>query len=224
MELTSYNDIFGKYEFASESESQYTKLSALQSLVLGNEIKLKEIPFLKEFKCVKDFFESPLYDKKETNLKKIFSAGIILGMEKGILPFSIEKTPSSIAATIDAGLDNAKIAYKVAIGDIDVIEAVDHLIDNAAAKTITIADKIIDKGAPIVITKLTQALTKIFPPAKILTPIINEVTNRATPVIKKVVYTGINLVASYTKDIVRTAARVVVNIGKKVSNWIKRLK
>ena len=220
MKLTEYNEENGKNECAVELNDQFSKMTALQSLLIGENLSTEEIPFIKEFKCVQKFFDSPIFAKEETSFKKVFATGIIAAIDKGILPFHIEKAPEAIAATIDTGLTQAKIAYMLDKGAIDAIDAADILIDKTAARMTTLADKVIEKGVPIVAHKITQIAVRIFPPAIVVAPIIETVVNRATPLIKAFVHKGIEKVASVAKTVVRKVAQTAVKIGKKITNWI----
>ena len=223
MIITEYNEDYGEYEFANESESQYSKIASLQSLVLGNEIATQDLPFLKEYECIKRFFDAPFNSPEETSLKKVFATGIVAAIGKGILPFTIDKSPEVIASTIDSGLSSAKIAYKVAIGDIDAIEAADKLIDHCAAKMITVADKALDYGIPIVAKVIPQMIARVFPPAAKVAPQIESLINRSTPLIKQIVHKGINHIASYAKSIVQSVAKSAKSMVKASCKVFKSL-
>ena len=209
--------------FINENDSQYSKLSAIQSLALGKELDLqKDIPSLKEIKCVNDFFEEPLNSPKDTSLKKVVAAAIIAGAEKGILPFDLpNKRPEAIAAIVDTGLSRAKIAYKAENGSLDLIEAVDKLIDMTAARIMTVLDKIIDKSQPIVIAAISRVISMVYPPAVIICPVVASVISKAKPVVKEIVRKGINIISTNAKVFVRVAAKAVSTVGNKVLNWLK---
>ena len=117
MYFEEYNEDYGRNEFGNQFEKEVTQMSALQSFLLGNELTEEEIPFIKEFKCVKDFLEIPLNDPREADLKKLFSTAIVTAIDKGVLPFTInENSPLAIASLVDEGMTRLKVAYQTATG------------------------------------------------------------------------------------------------------------
>jgi hypothetical protein len=223
MNISSYNDNFDRQKFVNEADKQNSQLSAIQSLIIGKELDTqKDIPALKEIKCLNTFFEEPLNSLKETPLKKIFATATIAGMQKNILPFQIkDKTPEAIAATIDTGLTRAKIAYKTATGSLTPLEATDKLIDTLAARTVTVLDKVIDKGAPIVAAEISKKIAQRFPPAKFIRPVIEHVIINATPKIKEFVHKGVGIAALGAKTLVREKTKNVAKVGQRILEMLK---
>jgi hypothetical protein len=223
MKISSFNDNLDKQSFVDGVDSQYSRLSAIQNLVLGKELDLqKDIPLLREIKCVNDFFEEPLDSPKATSLKKIVAMAIIAGSEKGILPFDLPNTnPETIAAIVDTGLTHAKISYLVAKGSLDLIEAMDKLIDMTASRTIAVLDKVIDKHLPIVISVIRQTIERVFPPAKIICPVIEQFIYKAKPIIKEAVHKGVRIISINAKVLVKEAAKSIAKVGRKVLDWLK---
>lgn len=171
MEFANYNEDYGKNELGNQVENSVIQMSALHSLLVGKELSKEELPFIKEFKCVKDFLEMPINDSKERNLKKMFAAAIVMAKEKGVLPFEMDTSSVAIASAIDEGLTRLKTGYQVATGELDAIEAADILIDKATARIIAIVDKAIDHIMPIVVDKLCQVLVKNIQPPQRLFPL-----------------------------------------------------
>lgn len=221
MKFAEYNEDYGRNEFGMQFEKEITQMTALQSLLLGNELNAEEFPIIREFKCVKEFLDLPMNDKKEGILKKLFTTSIVITKEKGQLPFELPSTPIEIASAVDEGLTRLKVAYKTATGELDSIEAADALIDRAAVRAIAVADKIIEKGVPVVLDKLCVALTKIYPPAITLVPIIKASERYITIGTKMAVRKGINTLAKIAKPVVRKTITTVKSVAKKVMNFLK---
>jgi hypothetical protein len=185
---------------------------------LGKELNDKETEFIRESKCVKEFLDLPLNAPQEGKLKKIYSTAIVTALDKGTLPFKIEKDPVAIASTIDEGLTRIKVAYKIDQGDFTSQEAADYIVDKVAARAIAQTEKIIEKGVPIVLDAACVALTNICPPAAAIVPIIKLSEKYITPVVKEVVRKGINILAEGAKEIVSSVIEGVKAIGKTIKD------
>ena len=220
MKFAEYNEDYGRNEFGMQFEKEITQMTALQSLLLGNELNAEEFPMIREFKCVKEFLDLPMNDKKERILKKLFTTSIVIAKEKGLL-LKIPSSPIEIASAVDEGLTQLKVAYKTATGELDSIEATDALIDRAAVRAIAVADKIIEKGVPVVLDKLCFALTKIYPPATTVVPIIKASERYITIGTKIAVRKGINTLAKIAKPVVQKAVTKAKSVAKKVMNFLK---
>lgn len=172
MKFTAYNEDEGRNEFGTHIEGESRKYSALQSLLSGRELEKEEVESLKEFKVVQLFLDSPVGDASEAKIKKVFAAAIIAANEKGILPFSInDKSPIAIASAVDEGLNRVKLSYKLAKEELDVIEVADKLIDATVARVITVADKVIERGVPVVLNRVCDLIIKVYPPASVFVPV-----------------------------------------------------
>lgn len=214
MKFENYDE--GKFQ--SQYQSEIVEISALQSLILGKELNDKETEFIRESKCVKEFLDLPLNAPQEGKLKKIYSTAIVTALDKGTLPFKIEKDPVAIASTIDEGLTRIKVAHKIAQGDFTSQDAADYIVDKVAARAIAQTEKIIEKGVPIVLDAACVALTNICPPAATIVPIIKLSEKYITPVVKKVVRKGINILAEGAKEIVSSAIEGVKTIGETIKD------
>lgn len=223
MKFKEYNQEYGKNELATSIQETSGKMAALQSLLLGEELKTNDVPGIKEFKCVQQFLDLPMNDRKEVLLKKAFAATIVIAKEKGTLPFELPKQfddPISIASTVDEALTRLKTSYLAGKGKLDPIEVADALIDRAAIRTMAIADKVIEKEVPVVIDKLCAALVKKCPPAVAVVPIIKKAEDFVTTATKQVVHKGIEIAAKSAKAVVRAAAKTVSKVTNKIKNFL----
>jgi len=216
MKFENYDE--GKFQ--SQYHSEIVKISALQSLILGKELNDKETEFIRESKCVKEFLDLPLNAPQEGKLKKIYSTAIVTALDKGTLPFKIEKDPVAIASTIDEGLTRIKVAHKIAQGDFTSQDAADYIVDKVAARAIAQTEKIIEKGVPIVLDAACVALTTICPPAVAIVPIIKSSEKYITPVVKEVVHKGINELAEGAKTVIKKGIEIAKGKGRKIKKEI----
>lgn len=221
MKFAEYNEDYGRNEFGNQFEREATQMTALQSLLLGNELTAEELPLIREFKCVKEFLDLPINDKKEAILKKLFATSIVIAKSKGLLPFEVPESPEAIASVVDESLTQMKVAYKTATGELDSIEAVDVLIDHVAVRAVAIADKVIEKGMPVVLDKLCMVMTKVYPPAITVVPVIKHAERYITVATKVIVRKGIRTLAQAAKPIVKQVATKVKSVARKVLNFLK---
>lgn len=221
MKFAEYNEDYGRNEFGNQFEKEATQMTALQSLLLGNEMTAEELPLIREFECVKEFLDLPVNDKKEAILKKLFATSIIIAKSKGLLPFEVPESPAAIASVVDEGLTQLKVAYKTATGELDSIEAVDVLVDRVTVRVVTIADKVIEKGMPVVLDKLCMAMTRVYPPAIAVVPVIKRAERYITIATKVVVRKGIHTLAQVAKPIVKQVVTTVKSVARKVLNFLK---
>lgn len=221
MKFAEYNEDYGRNEFGNQFEREATQMTALQSLLLGNELTAEELPLIREFKCVKEFLDLPINDKKEAILKKLFATSIVIAKSKGLLPFEVPESPEAIASVVDESLTQMKVAYKTATGELDSIEAVDVLVDRVAVRAVAIADKVIEKGIPVVLDKLCMVMTKVYPPAITVVPVIKHAERYITVATKVVVRKGIRTLAQAAKPIVKQVATKVKSVARKMLNFLK---
>lgn len=221
MKFAEYNEDYGRNEFGNQFEREATQMTALQSLLLGNELTAEELPLIREFKCVKEFLDLPINDKKEAILKKLFATSIVIAKSKGLLPFEVPESPEAIASVVDESLTQMKVAYKTATGELDSIEAVDVLVDHVAVRAVTIADKVIERGIPVVLDKLCMVMTKVYPPAITVVPVIKHAERYITVATKVVVRKGIPILAQAGKPIVKQVATKVKSVARKMLNFLK---
>lgn len=206
--------------FLEKSDEQMNILQAVGNVLLG-EVKAEDIPFIKEFKCVKEFLESPMNDAGELSLKKIFAAIIMIANEKEILPFRIPESAEEVASMVDDGLTRIKVAFKEQMGDIDTYKAADMLVDRVAVRTITIVEHTIDVGLPIVAEKLAT-LAKTHQYTAALAPFIETVLPCVAEPLKKVVVNGIKILAKESKPIIHKIIDKVKNFASTIMNkWRK---
>ena len=221
MKYTEYNEDAGRNEFGAHIEGESRKYSALQSLLSGRELEKEEVESLKEFKVVQQFLDSPVGDASEAKLKKVFAAAIMTAKEQSTLPFSIEdKSPIAIASAIDEGLNRVKLSYKLAKEELDVIEVADMLIDATVARVVTVADKVIERGVPVVLDNLCKVIARVYPPATVFVPVIKAAEKYIVPIAKMAVRKGLSVVAEGAKSFIHSTVKTLKNGVKKFASWL----
>ena len=205
-----------------EGISTYT---TIQSALL-DEVGLEEMPVSQPMQCMQDFLDAEINGDKDTAMKKLFAAGIALANDSGVLPLS-DNSPEMISTIADDTLTRAKVAYQVATGDIQIEDITDTLIDNAAARAMAVADVAVEKGLPLVIERVCDAVSLSFPPlaeaAQLAKPILKQVAVRVAPKVKEVVKKGIGLVANVAKQAARRVIDTVREKGGKVITWLQTM-
>jgi len=88
---------------------------------------------------VESYFEHELYSDKMRNLKKIISVATYIAQKSNLLSKIFDITPEQIAIIVDRGVTTAKVIYDVARGNKQAQDAVEVLIDHAAATVVYIA-------------------------------------------------------------------------------------
>ena len=202
-----------------EGISTYTTIQT----ALVDEIGLEESES-QPMQCMQDFLDAEINGDKDSAMKKLFAAGIALANDSGVLPLT-DNSPEMISTIADDTLTRAKVAYQVAKGDIQIEDVTDMLIDNAAARVMAVAEVVVEKGLPLVVERVCDAVSVVFPPlaeaAQLAKPILKHVAIRVAPKVKEVVKKGISVVASVAKQVAITAIDAIRETGRKVGSWIR---
>ena len=205
-------------DFVKRANPAMNKMTALQTLLSGKELSKEEVPLIKEFKTVQEFLNLPMGDKKEVVLKKAFATAVIIAKDKGVLPFEVNSS-EQIASLVDDGLTRMKVAYQTATGKMDTYQAVDALVDRVAVRVVGIADRVIEKGTPIVVDKLCKAMSK-HPYTMALVPFVKAAEKYIAPVAKAAVRVGVAAVAKAAKPILKKAIDTAKAVGKKIMSLL----
>ena len=205
-------------DFVKRANPAMNKMTALQTLLSGKDLSKEEVPLIKEFKVVQEYLDLPVGDKKEVILKKAFATAVTIAKDKGVLPFEVNSS-EQIASLVDDGLTRMKVAYQTATGKMDAYQAVDALVDRVAVRVVGIADRVIEKGTPIVVDKLCIAMSK-HPYTMALVPFVKAAEKYIAPVAKAAVRVGVAAVAKAAKPILKKAIDTAKAVGKKIMSWL----
>lgn len=205
-------------DFVKRANPAMNKMTALQTLLSGKELSNEEIPLIKEFKVVQDFLDLPMGDKKEVVLKKAFATAVTIAKDKGVLPFEVNSS-EQIASLVDDGLTRMKTAYQVATGKIDAYQAIDTLVDRVAVRIVGIADRVIEKGTPLVVDKLCKAMSK-NPKTAALVPFVKTAEKYIVPIAEAAVRAGVAAVTKVSKPLLKKAVDKVKAASQKILSWL----
>lgn len=201
MEYKDYIEDLSRFLLKREEQSKI--MSAVGSLLQG-DIKAEDIPYIKEFECIKKFLEEPLNSRGESALKKVFATAIIIANEKGLLPFRLPESAEEIASLIDDALNRLKVAYQQAIGRIDLDEAVDALVDRAEARAIAFVEYALEIGMPVLADKLEKIMYK-NPYTAPFAPFVGLALSYVAEPVKNTVCSGIRTIAKGAKNFLHKA-------------------
>ncbi len=155
---------------------------------------------------VQRYFDSPLDTKTDRDVKKVVAAAVEIAKKKNLLSDELKDgSTTQIAATIDAGLTTAKVAYKVGQNKLEPIEALDYLIDKTAARVIAVVDTTCKTVAGNVGASIGAAIGGVFSPAG---AVLGAKVGRVIGVagghqVAQIINGGVRLVASTAKTVVR---------------------
>lgn len=173
-----------------------------------------------------------LTPEEAADRKRTIATAVIKGIREGAIePMSAP----DIASLIDEGVTRMTIAHQVGDGKMDSIEAMDILIDHAAARVVTIADDLItkvEKGllekSDIIADRLVdraaiglKALASAFPLTRTLVPFIDTAAQFIKPMVRTVVKKGITIIANVARSVVKKA---VPFIAEKVKQGFRTIK
>lgn len=241
---TAFNisDVLQKNNMSRKMDEGLTQLAAISNIqydekAIDEQMAKTVMDVAKTVPFVQEFFDSPIGDQSEEEMKKIVTTSLIVGVQRGWVKLPVKEiTAEGLAASVDRTLTSAKTAYKVGAGKITASDAIetqtDHAvvvttkiinntIDRVADVAISHVDGLVDKVAPVV-SSVGVRLASAFPPTRVLAPYIPVIVERAKPIVKTCLKAGIRKVAEIAKPIVRKAVNLVANGAKKLCSGIKR--
>ena len=192
-------------------------------------------PNVKASKIINEHLTSCFGSEQENKAKKIVAAAAVIAKHKKVLPHAdVLTTPLAIASAADESMVRMKTAFKVGTGEMTVNEAVDKVVDYAAARTCAaidrvvptvkkIAEKAVEKVTPVVVNTVCSVVEKVCPPATVITTMVRNSTPYITETAKTVVNKGMEACAHYAKKAVTYGAekaKSVIKSGiKKIISW-----
>lgn len=139
--------------------------------------------------------------------KKIISIALMLASKAGAI--TLEPTAVVTASMSDEIVERIRVAAQVGKALLDPEEAISRLVDCAAVRMMVVADRVIEKGLPIVAEKIVLVIERVYPPASVLAPVIRTVVQMTTPIVKEYAHKGIRFMAESTKHIIKTGIKQV---------------
>jgi hypothetical protein len=169
------------------------------------------------------YFDAPLDAETDNDIKKVVAAAVEIAKKKKLLAEELNQASTiETTATVDAGMTAAKVAYKVEQKELEPIDALDYLIDKAAARVMAVVDATCKTAGGNIGAKVGAAIGGLFnPAAAVLGAKVGRVIGAAAgKKVAELVNVGVNIVASVAKTAVRTAYEGAKSVGRKVANWL----
>lgn len=171
-----FNIMIDKYILADKAaliENGIKKIESISNAVIEPEsvVAVNERPASILFDSA---LNSPFNSVQELNAKKVMATAMLIAKSKGILPEeSFNKLDGISAASIaDEAISRMKVAFQTSVGNIDVYEGADILIDKATARAMAVSDVLVAKGMDVAINKVATVVAKSYPP---LLPVVQMV-------------------------------------------------
>lgn len=189
--------------------------------VIGSE-SLPAVVNEKGSSLLESALKTPFNSLQELNAKKVMAAALVIAKRKGVLPSGIPADADAIdiASLADDAVSRMKVAYQTSIGNIDVYEGADALIDQATARVMTISDKAVAQGVDLAIDKAGAVIARAYPPALPIVAVIKNYQPFITEKAQSLVKNGIQKLNSYAKANVRKAGEY---IKTKVASKVRSL-
>lgn len=171
----------------------------------------------KGLQVVSDYLEADFENPINSNIKKVVATAAIIAKGKGVK--ALENIANDELTIITSeGINRTKLAYKVARGEMDPLDAADALIDNATATAGHIVVRKCQTVGANVGGAIGGAIGAVFGPAGAA---IGATAGRAVgyvagTVVGKVICKGVKKVAEVCKKVVRGVAEKAKEIGKKI--------
>lgn len=231
---------------AQQINNSLGKIMAIKSLIEGKELTANEQYSLKGIKVFNDFLESPLNSSEESNLKKAFTAAVMVSRAIGKIKLENNYTTEDITIAISGGLTRLKSQYLAGKGEYEektfnAKMAEDVILDHEIAALALLIERKIDEwceGLPNNIEELTDEhydelvaglnltisaiIATHFSPelAAQVSCWINEVAVKLRPTILNLINKGTKLIVDYVKPKIIEYVKKLAGTVQKIKNTI----
>jgi outer membrane lipoprotein SlyB len=191
--------------------------------IINEDGKFKIDTKHKEIKAVKEYFEAKLDSDYDKQFKTAISVATDIAKNKNLLPPSLkDKTPEEISMIVDKGVTSVKVAYKLANGELNAMDAVEYTIDRNTAILNSAIVTATTKYGGIVGGKVGGFIGSIFGPAGTVagTAIGTVVGKFAGSKVGEFINTGVKKVASVAKSVASSVVSGVKSVVSSVGNAI----
>lgn len=241
---TAFNitDVLQKNNMARKMDESLTQLAAIDNVqydekAIDAQMANTVMDVVKTVPLAQEFFDSPMGDKSEEEMKKIVTTSLIVGVQRRWVKLPLKEiTAEGLAASVDRSLTAAKTAYKVGAGKMTASDAIETQTDHAVVATTQIVNNVVDRVADFAVSKVDGIVDRVapvvsrvgirlvsaFPQTRTLAPYIPVLVERAKPIVKTLLKVGIRKVAEIAKPIVRKVYNFVANGVKKISRSVTR--
>ena len=176
----------------------------------------------KEIEAVKKYYLEKLDSKYDIAFKKAASVAFDIAKEKDLLPNDLKnKTPEDIAMLVDKGLTSSKVAYKVANGELNQIDAVEYTIDRSVSMLNSVIVTTATKYGGQIGEKLGAKIGSIFGPAgTVAGAMAGKVVGKyAGKVVGEVINKGVKIVSNGLKAVANKAIEFGKSAVSKIASF-----
>ena len=191
--------------------------------IINEDGKFKIDTKHKEIKAVKEYFEAKLDSDYDKQFKTAVSVATEIAKNKNYLPPALkDKTSEEISMIVDKGVTSAKVAYKLATGELNAMDAVEYTIDRNTAILNSAIVTATTKYGGIAGGKVGGFIGSIFGPAGTVagTAIGTVVGKFAGAKVGEFINTGVKKVASVTKSVASSVVSGVKSVASSVGNAV----
>ncbi len=177
----------------------------------------------KEIKAVKEYFEAKLDSDYDKQFKTAVSVATEIAKNKDLLPPSLkDKTPEEISMIVDKGVTSAKVAYKLANGELNAMDAVEYTIDRNTAILNSAIVTATTKYGGVAGGKVGGFIGSIFGPAGTIagTAIGTVVGKFAGNFVGGLINKGVKKIASVAKSLASSVVSGVKSVARSVGNVV----
>jgi len=177
----------------------------------------------KEIKAVKEYFEAKLDSDYDKQFKTAVSVATEIAKNKDLLPPSLkDKTPEEISMIVDKGVTSAKVAFKLANGELNAMDAVEYTIDRNTAILNSAIVTATTKYGGIAGGRVGGFIGSIFGPAGTIagTAIGTVVGKFAGNFVGGLINKGVKKIASVAKSVASSVVSGVKSVARSVGNAV----
>jgi len=179
-----------------------------------------------EIKAVKEYFEAELDSSKDALFKKAVATLTLLAQKRNLIhSHNSDYTPEELAMIVDKGVTEAKVAYKLAKGELSPIDAIEYTVDRKVVILNSAITTTCSRVGGKIGTKLGAAIGSVFGPSGTLIGgrVGDVVGKKAGYLVGKYIGEGVKKVATVAKKIAKNAwnsiKSTVSNVTSTVKSW-----
>ncbi|WP_226643137.1 hypothetical protein [Mesobacillus subterraneus] len=199
--------------------------TVLHTLLLSQQENKGENNETNGNKTLQDFFTQGLEGSSDRLVKKVTTSGLLIAKKKAWIPSLEGKTDDELALLADKAVNMVKVAYKVAKGEINPMDAVDHLIDKTTAAVCTTVKRTCELGGAKIGKAVGTYIGSLLGPAGsiVVGQIGENLGTLAGNQVGHFISSGIEKISTKTKEIVRDTYETVKSKASqawsKVKSW-----
>jgi len=218
---TKYEDLNKKAII--DDFNRQLKDNTVLGAIINEDGKFKIDTKHKEIKAVKEYFEAKLDSDYDKQFKTAISVATEIAKNRDLLPPSLrDKSSEEISMIVDKGVTSAKVAYKLANGELNAIDALEYTIDRNTAILNSAIVTATTKYGGVIGGKVGGFVGSIFGSAgTIAGRAIGTVVGKfAGAKVGEFINTGVTKIASVSKSVASSVVSGIKSVAKSVGKAI----